>query len=56
VFVGLSNGWIAQPGTSPTADDVAAHIDEVSATTPFTVPASIFDEVLGICERLSITP
>ena len=56
VFVGLSNGWIAQPGTSPTADDIAAHIDEVSATTPFSVPTSIFDEVLGICERLCITP
>jgi len=56
VFVGLSDGWIAGAGTSPTADDIAAHIDEVSATTPFIVPTSIFDEVLGICERLSITP
>lgn len=56
VFLGLSDGWVAQPGTLPSADDVAAHIDEISATVSFTVPASIFDEVLGVCERLSITP
>jgi NAD(P)-dependent dehydrogenase (short-subunit alcohol dehydrogenase family) len=56
VFVGLGNGWLAEPGSRPTADDIAVHIDEVSSTTPFAVPMSIFDEVLGICERLSITP
>jgi NAD(P)-dependent dehydrogenase (short-subunit alcohol dehydrogenase family) len=56
VFVGLANGWLAEPGSSPTADDIAVHRDEVSSTAPFTVPASIFDEVMGICERLSITP
>jgi NAD(P)-dependent dehydrogenase (short-subunit alcohol dehydrogenase family) len=54
VFVGLAEGWLAKPGSSPTADDIAAHLDEVSATEPFTVPMSIFDEVLGICERLGI--
>ena len=32
-----------------------AHLTNVSATEPFTVPMSIFDEVLGICERLGIT-
>jgi NAD(P)-dependent dehydrogenase (short-subunit alcohol dehydrogenase family) len=55
-FVGLSNGWVAERGTLPSADDVAAHIDEISSTTSFTVPASIYDEVFGVCERLSITP
>jgi NAD(P)-dependent dehydrogenase (short-subunit alcohol dehydrogenase family) len=55
VFVGLGDGWLAKPGSSPTADDIAAHITELSATTPFTVPMSIFDEISGIFERLSIT-
>lgn len=55
VFVGLAEGWLAQPGSKPTADDVAAHLANVSATEPFTVPMSIFDEVLGICDRLGIT-
>jgi NAD(P)-dependent dehydrogenase (short-subunit alcohol dehydrogenase family) len=55
VFVGLGEGWLAEPGSNPTADEIAAHLSEVSATEPFTVPASIFEEVFGICERLGIT-
>jgi NAD(P)-dependent dehydrogenase (short-subunit alcohol dehydrogenase family) len=55
VFVGLGEGWLPEPGSNPTADDVAAHLTDVSATEPFTVPMSIFDEVLGICDRLGIT-
>ena len=27
-----------------------------TATDPFTVPGSIVDEVLGMCERLGVTP
>ena len=55
VFVGLGEGWLAEPGSNPTADDIAAHLTNVSATDPFTVPMSIFDEVFGICDRLGIT-
>ena len=55
VFVGLGEGWLAKPGSRPTADDIAAHLANVSATEPFTVPMSIFDEVLGICDRLGVT-
>jgi NAD(P)-dependent dehydrogenase (short-subunit alcohol dehydrogenase family) len=55
-FVGLGEGWVAERETFPSADDIAAHIDAISATTSFTVPASIYDEVFGVCERLSITP
>lgn len=56
VFVGLGEGWLAVPGTNPSADDIAAHLSEVTATEPFTVPGSIFDEVFGVCERLGISP
>jgi NAD(P)-dependent dehydrogenase (short-subunit alcohol dehydrogenase family) len=55
VFVGLGDGWLAEPGSKPTADDVASHVGEILATEPFTVPSSIFDEVSGICDRLDIT-
>jgi len=55
VFVGLGDGWLAEPGSKPTADDVASHVGEISATEPFTVPSSIFDEVAVICDRLGIT-
>lgn len=56
VFVGLGEGWLAEPGSRPSADDIAAHLVEVSATQPFTVPGSIFDEVFAICERLGLSP
>jgi NAD(P)-dependent dehydrogenase (short-subunit alcohol dehydrogenase family) len=54
VFVGLGQGWLADPDSGPTAEDVARHLDQVSATEPFSVPASIFDEVTEICARLGI--
>jgi len=55
VFVGLGEGWLAEPGSKPTADDIAAHLTEVQATQPFTVPMSIVDEILGICERVGVS-
>ncbi|WP_375485779.1 SDR family NAD(P)-dependent oxidoreductase [uncultured Mycobacterium sp.] len=55
VFVGLGEGWLAEAGSSPAAEDIAAHLSEVSATEPFTVPASIFEEVFAVCERLGVT-
>jgi NAD(P)-dependent dehydrogenase (short-subunit alcohol dehydrogenase family) len=56
VFIGLGEGWLAEPGSQPTAEEVADRIEQVSATEPYTVPASIVDEVLGMCERLGVTP
>ena len=56
VFVGLGQGWLAGQGTNPTADDVAAHLSEVSATEPFMVPESIYEEVFAVYERLGISP
>ncbi len=53
-FVGLGQGWLAPPGSAPTAEDVAAHWDEVSAPDPYMVPTSIFDEVAEVCERLGL--
>lgn len=52
VFLGLADGWLA---TTPTAEDIAAHLAEVSAPEPFSIPGSIFDEVFGVCRRLGIT-
>jgi NAD(P)-dependent dehydrogenase (short-subunit alcohol dehydrogenase family) len=55
VFVGLGEGWLADPATDPTAEDILAHLDEVSGTEKFIVPDSIVDEVLEICHRLGIS-
>ena len=54
VFIGLAEGWLADRGGAPTADDVAAHLAEVSAAEPFSIPSSIFDEVIGICSRMGL--
>lgn len=54
-FVGLSEGWRADAGIEPAAEDIAAHLDEISATEKFIVPGSIVDEVLEVCDRLGIS-
>jgi NAD(P)-dependent dehydrogenase (short-subunit alcohol dehydrogenase family) len=55
VFIGLGAGWLSAPDSTPTPDDLASHLAELSATEPFTVPTSIFDEVADICQRRGIT-
>jgi NAD(P)-dependent dehydrogenase (short-subunit alcohol dehydrogenase family) len=55
VFVGLGEGWFAEPDSNPTADDIAARLSEVSATEPFTVPGSIFEEVFAVAAQLGVT-
>jgi NAD(P)-dependent dehydrogenase (short-subunit alcohol dehydrogenase family) len=54
VFVGLGQGWFAEKDSNPTADDIAARLDEVSATEPFTVPGSIFEEVFAVAAQLGV--
>lgn len=54
VFVGLANGWVAEPGSNPTAEDIATHLDRVTAAEPYTIPGSIFDEVFQACAQLGI--
>ncbi|OBG62729.1 MULTISPECIES: SDR family NAD(P)-dependent oxidoreductase [unclassified Mycobacterium] len=55
VFVGLSEGWLADVESQPTAEDIRAHLEEISSTEKFLVPASIVDEVLEVCERRGVS-
>jgi hypothetical protein len=55
VFIGLGEGWMAEPDSNPTADDIATHLAEIAATEPFTVPGSIYEEVFAVTERLGIS-
>ena len=55
VFIGLGEGWLADSEGIATPEDIAMHLDTMSAPEPFTIPTSIFDEVAGICSRLGIT-
>ena len=54
-FVGLGEGWLAKPGSYPTADDIEAHLADISATEPFNIPGSIYDEVASVCTLLGLT-
>jgi NAD(P)-dependent dehydrogenase (short-subunit alcohol dehydrogenase family) len=54
VFTALGAGWIDEAGNKPTADDVAANFDAISATEPFLIPFSTTDETLEICRRRGV--
>jgi NAD(P)-dependent dehydrogenase (short-subunit alcohol dehydrogenase family) len=53
-FVGLAEGWHADHGGDPTADDIAEHFEEIAAVEPFSIPSSIFDEVADVMTRFGI--
>jgi NAD(P)-dependent dehydrogenase (short-subunit alcohol dehydrogenase family) len=55
VFLGLAEGWMADQPTAVAADDISTHLEALAASTPFTIPESIVDEVASICDRLGIT-
>lgn len=55
VFVGLSEGWLADIESRLTAEDIEAHLEQISATDNFIVPTSIVDEVLEVCGRRGIS-
>ncbi|KKC06531.1 SDR family NAD(P)-dependent oxidoreductase [Mycobacterium nebraskense] len=55
VFVGLGEGWLADAESQPTAEDIQAHLEEISSTEKFIVPTSIVDEVLEVCERRGVS-
>ncbi len=55
VFVGETHGWVRDDGDAEvTADDIAAHLDEIRDRTDYAVPSSIFDEVRYIAQVLGV--
>jgi NAD(P)-dependent dehydrogenase (short-subunit alcohol dehydrogenase family) len=52
-FVGLGEGWLAE-SDGPTAEDIATHFEQIATSDPYTIPGSIVDEVVQLCERLGI--
>lgn len=55
VFSGLADGWTAERGTVPTAEDFAEHFATISATEPYFVPRSIFEEIAQLVGRFGLT-
>lgn len=54
VFLGLGEGWVADADGVATAEDVAAHLDEITATDPHTVPLSVADEIFTVLSQLGM--
>lgn len=55
VFQGLTEGWLADGADPPTADDIAAHLPEVTSTERYSIPGSMVDEVFDLWARLGIS-
>lgn len=55
VFVGLADGWTAARDLPLTAEDFAANLGQISATDPYIVPESIFDEITQLVVRQGIS-
>ncbi len=52
IFVGLCPGWTDAASDTVSADDVAAHIDQICSTDGFVVPGSAADEMVEAMKSL----
>jgi NAD(P)-dependent dehydrogenase (short-subunit alcohol dehydrogenase family) len=50
VFWGLGQGWFAGRDAHPTAEDIAAHLDQIENQDGYFVPGSTTDEILALAE------
>ena len=56
VFIGLGDGWLSDADATPTAEDIAQKFSAVSATQPYAIPGSIYEELFAVVERLGVNP
>jgi NAD(P)-dependent dehydrogenase (short-subunit alcohol dehydrogenase family) len=52
IFVGLVPGWIAGKGKVVSAEEIAAHIDQIRSPEGYVIPSSIADEMRAIIAAL----
>jgi NAD(P)-dependent dehydrogenase (short-subunit alcohol dehydrogenase family) len=50
VFWALGQGWFAGQDAQPTAEDIAAHLDQIEKQDGYIVPGSTTDEILALAE------
>jgi len=53
IFVGLTEGWYAGKGATPTAEDVLDHLDDIEKQDGYIVPTQSGDELGAIFKLLS---
>jgi len=49
----LGQGWFAGQGATPTAEDIAAHLDEINDMSGAIVPQSTTDEIVALSEKFA---
>jgi NAD(P)-dependent dehydrogenase (short-subunit alcohol dehydrogenase family) len=54
VFIALGEGWLADAAGTATAEDIAEHLEEITATDPHSVPMSIADEIFTVLSQLGM--
>jgi NAD(P)-dependent dehydrogenase (short-subunit alcohol dehydrogenase family) len=54
VFIGVTDGWLAPDATAPTAEDVAANLDQIEDRSSYIVPEDIYGELRNIAERIAV--
>ncbi|MDG2049723.1 MAG: SDR family oxidoreductase [Myxococcota bacterium] len=52
IFVGLGSGW-TKKGDTPSAEEIAAHFEEIHEPGDFIIPSSIADEMKAVMQSLS---
>jgi NAD(P)-dependent dehydrogenase (short-subunit alcohol dehydrogenase family) len=53
VFVAAAEGWLCDKDVIPTAEDIAAHMDEIENHGAYILPASVVDEIASVAERVA---
>ena len=53
VFIGVADGWLGSRDQPASADDIAAHIDEIRDTTQYGIPSNLLDEYRLLTELIN---
>ncbi len=56
VFVGVTEGWVSDSTTPPTAEELVGHLTAIDALERWTLPLSAEDELMDVAERRRIIP
>ena len=51
-FIAVADGWVAPPGSAPTAEDIEAHLAEIEDLSSYAIPPTSLDEI-GVIARLA---
>ncbi len=56
VFIGVSDGWMADGSTPPSAEELVGHLSAIDGLARWTLPLSAEDELTEVAERRRVLP